>query len=97
MVATRFRRWRERDLQSHVLTIAQRACCARDKRGAYPGLFTSLLTVGVMLMVIESYGYLAQNTAQTQRDRTTQRREERKERNSALQTFKAGAPCAKFS
>ena len=44
----------------------------------------SLLTVGVMLMVIESYGYLAQNTAQTQRDRTTQRREERKERNSAL-------------
>ena len=36
----------------------------------------SLLTVGVMLMVIESYGYCAQNTAQTQRDRTTQRRED---------------------
>ena len=44
----------------------------------------NLLTVGVMFMMIESYGYLAQNTTQTQRDRTTQRREERKERNSAL-------------
>ncbi len=48
----------------------------------------SLLTVGVMLMVIASYGYLTQNTAQTQLDRTTQRREERKERNlCALRSF----------
>ena len=47
----------------------------------------SLLTVGVMLMVIESYGYLAQNTAQTQRDRTTQRREERKGRETLRSSF----------
>ena len=33
----------------------------------------SLLTVGVMLMAIEGYDYLTQNTAQTQR--TGQRRE----------------------
>ena len=36
----------------------------------------SLLTVAVILLVTESYGYLSQNTAQTQRDKTTQRSEE---------------------
>ena len=47
----------------------------------YPGLFMSLLTVAVMFLVTEGYGYLTQNTAQTQRDKTTQRSEERKGRN----------------
>ena len=41
----------------------------------------SLFTVAVMLLVTEAYSYLAQNTAQTQREKTTQRSEERKERN----------------
>ena len=47
--------------------------------------------MAAMLLVPEGYGYLAQNTAQTQRDKTTQRNEERKEgnlcvlRSSALQ------------
>ena len=49
----------------------------------------SLLTVSVILMVIESYGYLTHNTAQTQRDRTTQRREERKGRNLCALRFSA--------
>ena len=37
------------------------------------------LTVSVVLLVSEGYGYLAQNTAQGQRDETTQRSKERKE------------------
>ena len=36
----------------------------------------SLLTMAVMFLVTEGYGYLTQNTAQTQRDKTTQRSEE---------------------
>ena len=38
----------------------------------------NLLTVGVMHLVTEGYGYLAQNTVQGQLDKTTQRSEERR-------------------
>ena len=39
----------------------------------------NLLRAAVMLLVTEGYAYHAQNTAQAQRDETTQRNEERKE------------------
>jgi hypothetical protein len=51
----------------------------------------SLLTVVAMLLANGGYGYLTQDTAQTQRDKATQRSKERKEgnlcalRSSALQ------------
>ncbi len=50
----------------------------------------NLFTVAVMLLVTEGYGYLAQNTAQAQRDETTQRNEERKEGNLCAGLLETG-------
>jgi len=42
-----------------------------------PGLFMTVFSVAVILLVTVGYGYLVRNVLQTQRDKTTGRREDR--------------------
>ena len=49
-----------------------------------------LLAVAEILLVTEGYGYLAQNTAQAQREETTQRSKERKEGDLCAGLLKQG-------